>query len=98
VHCEQTMRLVCRTARLTLRYDTMRMLQLLDEKLHHFLSRRYTPACLEVRYRSVALSQAQQMAAGCGGARGYQTDVLLMMMMIHCHCSQTLKRAYQMTC
>jgi hypothetical protein len=55
VHCEQTMRSVCRTARLTLRYDTMGMLQLLDEKLHHFLSRRH----MKVRYRYVALSQTQ---------------------------------------
>lgn len=53
---------------------------MLHERLLHFLSRRYTPACLKVRCRSVALSQAQWTAANSAGARGYQTDATLMMM------------------
>ena len=62
---------------------------MLHQKLLHFLSCMYTAACLEVRYRSVALSQAQWIRLCGGGARGYQTriDVLLMMMI---HLDQTL--------
>ena len=63
-------------------YDTH--VAMLHERLLHFLSRRYTPACLKVRYRYVAPSPGPADGGGrrwCAGIP--DTIVLLMMMMIH---------------
>lgn len=72
VMCTASKQCVLSVGQLGSRYDTH--VAMLHERLLHFLSRRYTPACLKVRYRSVALSQAQWTGAAT------ETDVLLMMM------------------
>lgn len=65
-----------------------------SERLLHFLSRGYTPACLKVRFRYVALSPGPVDGGGrrwCAGIPDTNDDVLLMMMAIMMiHLDQTL--------